>query len=94
MSGRTDLRELWRALQVQWHRLDTDPRVPTVLVGMVGGIGLVVLWAAVRDLWAAQWARTLLALLLGGSCLALVWLHLALTATNHNQDTEQREERP
>jgi len=92
MAGRTGLREAWRALQVQWQRLDTDPRVPDVLVGMVGGIGLVLLWAAVRNLWAAQWGRTLLALLLGSGCLFLVWLHLALTGTDHAQDRDPRQE--
>lgn len=78
---RTGLREVRQASQVQWRRFTTDPRVPDVLAGMVGGIGLVLVVAAVRGLVAAQWGRTLLALLLGAGCLALVWLHLALSGS-------------
>jgi hypothetical protein len=86
MTGRTDLRELWRELQAQWNRLDADPRVPHVLVGMVGGVGLVLVWGALRALWSAQWGRTLLGLLLGAGCLLLVWLHLTLTGGSRSAD--------
>ncbi len=95
MTGGTWLERAWREVQAQWQRFNTDPRVPDVLVGMVGGIGLVLLWAALRSIWAAQWGHTLLALLLGIGCLCLVWLHLALTGADHSPDpSKQQKDRP